>query len=167
MIDHSSWFNGVMRYWLMKSEPNCYSIDDLERDGVNMWEGCRNYTVRNMIRDQMRLGDLAFFYHSNADPIGIVGVMEIASDAYPDPTQFDPSSEYYDPKSTKESPRWFVRDVKFVEKWPFCVTRNELLETPGLEAMAVCQKGRRLSITPVTEHEWQIVNELKRRREGR
>lgn len=156
-----------MRYWLMKSEPNCYSIDDLERDGVNMWEGCRNYTVRNMIRDQMSLGDLAFFYHSNADPIGIVGVMEIASDAYPDPTQFDPSNEYYDPKSTKESPRWFVRDVKFAEKWPFCVTRNELLETPGLEAMAVCQKGQRLSITPVTEHEWQIVNELKRRREGR
>lgn len=152
-----------MRYWLMKSEPNCYSIDDLERDGVNMWEGCRNYAVRNFIRDQMSIGDRAFFYHSVVDPIGIVGIMEIASEAYPDPTQFDPSSDYYDPKSIKESPRWFVRDVKFVQKLTECITRKTLLATPGLDNMGVCQKGQRLSVMPVSEDEWRIVLELSGR----
>lgn len=149
-----------MRYWLMKSEPECYSIDDLERDGTNMWEGCRNYTVRNFFRDQMSIGDKAFFYHSNTEPIGIVGTMEIVSEAYPDPTQYDPSSEYYDPKSTKESPRWFVRDVRFLSKFDSCIGRKALLEAPGLETMAVCQKGQRLSVTPVTQDEWRIVLEL-------
>ncbi len=152
-----------MRYWLMKSEPNCYSIDDLQRDGVNMWEGCRNYTVRNFIRDQMSIGDRAFFYHSVVDPIGIVGIMEIASEAYPDPTQFDPSSEYHDPKSTKESPRWYVRDVKFNQKLPACITLKQLQATPGLEGMSVCQKGQRLSVMPVAEDEWRIVVELSGR----
>jgi len=149
-----------MRYWLMKSEPNCYSIDDLEREGVNMWEGCRNYTVRNFIRDQMSIGDRAFFYHSNVEPIGIVGTMEIVSEAYPDPTQFDPSSEYYDPKSTKESPRWFVRDVRFLQKFRSCIERKALLATSGLEDMSVCQKGQRLSVMPVTNDEWRIIVEL-------
>src|SRR5580704_8115914 len=102
-----------MNYWLMKSEPDTYGIDDLEREGTNMWEGCRNYTVRRYFRDEMAIGDLAFFYHSNCDPPGIVGTMEIVSEPYPDPTQFDPTSHYYDAKSPKDDPRWVLRDVKF------------------------------------------------------
>lgn len=149
-----------MRYWLMKSEPETYGIDDLEREGVNMWEGCRNYTVRNFIRDDMKPGDLAFFYHSNADPSGIVGIMRIISDAYPDPTQFDSKSHYYDPKSPVENPRWLVRDVEFVEKFPRTLSLAELRETPGLEDMLVIRKGQRLSIMPVEPDEWEIVLKL-------
>lgn len=149
-----------MRYWLMKSEPDCYSIQDLERDSVNMWEGCRNYTVRNFLRDTMQVGDLAFFYHSVTDPTGIVGIMEIASEAYPDPTQWDAKSEYFDAKSPKDAPRWFVRDVKFVKKFSRTISLSELKQTPGLEAMEVCKRGQRLSIMPVTESEWNIVLQL-------
>lgn len=149
-----------MRHWLMKSEPDCYSIQDLERDSVNMWEGCRNYTVRNFLRDTMQVGDLAFFYHSVTDPTGIVGIMEIASEAYPDPTQWDAKSEYFDAKSRKDAPRWFVRDVKFVKKFSRTISLSELKQTPGLEAMEVCKRGQRLSIMPVTESEWNIVLQL-------
>lgn len=149
-----------MRHWLMKSEPDCYSIQDLERDSVNMWEGCRNYTVRNFLRDTMQVGDLAFFYHSVTDPTGIVGIMEIASEAYPDPTQWDAKSEYFDAKSPKDAPRWFVRDVKFVKKFSRTISLSELKQTPGLEAMEVCKRGQRLSIMPVMESEWNIVLQL-------
>jgi predicted RNA-binding protein with PUA-like domain len=149
-----------MRYWLMKSEPDCYSIDDLQKDGTAMWEGCRNFVVRNYLREEMQIGDRAFFYHSNIPPVGIIGTMEVVSEAYPDPTQFEPESEYYDEKSTKEKPRWYVRDVKFLEKFPRTVTLAELKEAPGLEAMAVIKKGQRLSIMEVTEQEWEIVNKL-------
>lgn len=149
-----------MAYWLMKSEPDTYGIDDLIRDGVNMWEGCRNYTVRNFLRDDMKIGDLAFFYHSNDKPSGIIGIMEIVSDAYPDPTQFDPSSDYYDPKSPKDNPRWLVRDVKFVRKFDRVISLAELKETPGLEQMLVVRKGQRLSIMPVTDDEWKVVLKL-------
>lgn len=141
----------------MKSEPDCYGIDDLGREGVGMWEGCRNYTVRNFLRDSMEVGDRAFFYHSNASPTGIAGWMEIASEAYPDPTQFDPDSEYYDPKSAPENPRWFVRDVRFREKFSQIVPLAQLKATPGLEDMAVTKKGQMLSITPVSDAEWDIV----------
>ncbi|MBX3119473.1 MAG: EVE domain-containing protein [Fimbriimonadaceae bacterium] len=146
-----------MGYWLMKSEPDTYGIDDLEKEGTNMWEGCRNYTVRNFFRDSMQIGDLAFFHHSNVDPAGIVGVMEIVSEAYPDPTQFDPKSHYYDAKSPKDAPRWLVRDVRFVRKFKRTVSLAELRETPGLEDMWVTRKGQRLSVMPVTEAEWNIV----------
>lgn len=146
----------------MKSEPETYGIDDLERERVNMWEGCRNYTVRNFIRDDMEVGDLAFFYHSNSNPSGIVGIMRIVSDAYPDPTQFDSKSEYYDPKSNVENPRWLVRDVEFVEKFPRTISLAELRETPGLEDMLVIRKGQRLSIMPVEPDEWEIVLALAR-----
>ena len=141
----------------MKSEPDTYGIDDLEREGTNMWEGCRNYVVRNYFRDSMKIGDKAFFHHSNANPSGIVGTMEIVSEAYPDPTQFDPKSHYYDPKSKKESPRWLLRDVKFLSKFERVVSLAELRETPGLEGMLVIKKGQRLSVMPVTEKEWKIV----------
>lgn len=149
-----------MAYWLMKSEPDVYGIDHLEKEGVNMWEGCRNYTVRNFIRDEMKIGDLAFFHHSNSNPSGIIGTMEIVSDPYPDPTQWDPESHYYDPKSPKDNPRWFVRDVKFRSKFPRIISLAELKEVKGLEEMLVIRKGQRLSIMPVTKKEWDIVNKL-------
>jgi predicted RNA-binding protein with PUA-like domain len=146
-----------MAYWLMKSEPDTYGIDDLQREGTNMWEGCRNYTVRNFMRDDMKPGDFAFFHHSNADPSGIVGIMEIINEPYPDPTQFDPSSHYYDPKSPKDKPRWLVRDVKFVRKFKRTVSLAELRTIPGLEDMWVTRKGQRLSVMPVSKKEWDIV----------
>ncbi len=149
-----------MAYWLMKSEPDVYGIDHLEKEGVNMWEGCRNYTVRNFIRDEMKIGDLAFFHHSNSDPSGIVGTMELVSDPYPDPTQWDPTSHYYDPKSPKDNPRWFVRDMKYRSKFGRTISLAELRETPGLEEMLVIRKGQRLSVMPVTKKEWDIVNKL-------
>lgn len=145
----------------MKSEPDCYSIDDLAAaGGPAMWEGCRNYTVRNFFRDAMRPGDLAFFYHSSTDPSGIVGTMKIVGEAYPDPTQFDPASEYYDPKSPRENPRWILRDVLFLEKFKRIVPLAELRQIPGLEEMQVLRKGQRLSVLPVTGQEWEIVNAL-------
>ncbi len=150
-----------MKYWLMTSEPDCYSIDDLARaGGPAMWEGCRNYTVRNFFRDAMADGDLAFFYHSNIDPMGIIGVMRIVSDAYPDPTQFDPDSDYFDPKSPTDNPRWLLRDVVFVEKFARTIGLAELRGVAGLEDMAVLRRGQRLSVMPVTEAEWEIVNRM-------
>jgi predicted RNA-binding protein with PUA-like domain len=146
-----------MRYWLMKSEPDVYGIDHLKKEGTNMWEGCRNYLVRNYLRDEMKAGDRAFFYHSNSDPSGIVGVMEIINEPYPDPTQFDPTSDYHDPRSPEDNPRWFVRDVKFVKKFKRVVALAELREIPGLEDMLVTRKGQRLSVMPVTKAEWDIV----------
>ncbi len=145
----------------MKSEPDCYSIDDLIAvGGPAMWEGCRNYTVRNFFRDTMTSGDGAFFYHSSVVPAGIVGTMEIVGDAYPDPTQFDPTSDYFDPKSPRDNPRWLLRDVLFKEKLNRMITLDELRRTPGLESMAVLQRGQRLSVMPVSAEEWAIVNEL-------
>jgi predicted RNA-binding protein with PUA-like domain len=152
-----------MAYWLMKSEPDTYSIDDLAAaNGPAMWEGCRNYTVRNFIRDTMAVGDLAFFYHSNADPSGIVGVMRIVSNAYPDPTQFDPASEYHDPKSPADAPRWLARDVELVEKFRRVISLAELRGAPGLEEMLVIRRGQRLSVMPVTESEWGVVMTIAR-----
>ena len=145
----------------MKSEPDVYGIDHLQREGTNMWEGCRNYVVRNFIRDDMKIGDLAFFYHSNSNPSGIVGIMEVVSDSYPDPTQFDPTSHYYDAKSPKDNPRWLVRDVRFVEKFLRTVSLAELRETPGLESALVNRKGQRLSIMPMTEAEWNTIIDLQ------
>ncbi len=152
-----------MRYWLMKSEPDTYSIDDLiKANGPAMWEGCRNYTVRNFFRDTMKAGDLAFFYHSNADPSGIVGVMEIVGDPYPDPTQFDPASDYYDPKSPADGSRWLARDVVYKERFARTLSLAELRATPGLDEMMVVKKGQRLSVMPVTEQEWEVVIQLSK-----
>ena len=128
-----------------------------------MWEGCRNYTVRNFFRDTMEAGDLALFYHSNANPSGVVGVMEIVGGAYPDPTQFNKKSEYYDPKSPKDNPRWLARDVVFREKFKRTISLAELRETPGLEDMMVVRKGQRLSVMPVTPEEFEIVLRLAKR----
>lgn len=150
-----------MNYWLLKSEPDCYSIDDLRNEkGPSVWEGCRNYTVRNFFRDAMADGDLGFFYHSNADPSGIVGVLRIVGDAVPDPTQFDPDSEYFDPKAVPESPRWITRNVVFEEKFRRVLSLADLRQLPGLEDMMVLRKGQRLSVMPVTAAEWERVLSL-------
>lgn len=146
------------RIWLMKSEPDVYSIDDLERNGSTVWEGVRNYQARNFMRE-MKLGDLVLFYHSNAKPPGIVGLGEIVREHYPDPFQFDASSDYYDPKSPVESPRWSAVDVGFIEKFPRMLSLNELKEDPSYEGMLVIQKGSRLSVQPVEERHYAVILE--------
>ncbi len=150
------------KYWLMKSEPYEFSIDDLisRKNGTTYWEGIRNYQARNFMRDEMQVGDGAFFYHSRANPLAIVGTMNVASEPYPDPSQFDPESKYFDPKSTKDKPRWILVDVQFTAWFDPPVLRVRIKETPGLEDMMHIRKGSRLSIQPVTEQEWKIVHEL-------
>ncbi len=146
-----------MTYWLMKSEPDAYSIDDLERDRREPWDGIRNYQARNMIRDEMKVGDRAFFYHSSCKVPGVVGVMTIASAAYPDPTQFDPDAEHFDAKSSKDEPRWLLVDVAFERKLNRPITLKELKGHPGLNDFRLNQRGNRLSIFPVSEEHWNLV----------
>ncbi|MGF1668983.1 MAG: EVE domain-containing protein [Balneolaceae bacterium] len=147
---------GKPNYWLMKSEPDAYSIDDLKRNGSVPWTGVRNYEARNFMRDEMKNGDKALFYHSNVNPPVIAGVMEICSDPYADHTQFDPESKYFDPKSSESEPRWHLIDVKFIKKFESSVTRNELKEIPELKEMMLFKRNR-LSITKVREHEFQKI----------
>lgn len=148
-----------MGHWLMKSEPSAFGIDDLAAlgDGTEPWDGIRNYQARNMIRDQMRVGDQAFFYHSSCDQPGVVGIMEIASAAYPDPTALDRSSEYYDPKSSAAEPRWFVVDVRFVRKLRRTIALTELKRFPELSELALVRRGNRLSVMPVTADQWRFI----------
>lgn len=147
----------------MKSEPDVYGIDHLiAAGGPAMWEGCRNYTVRNFFRDQFQVDDHALFSHSNANPSGLAGIMRVASVAYSDPTQFDPESHYYDEKSPKENPRWLCVDVEFVEKFPRIVSLAQMRTDPVLAGMETLKKGSRLSVTPVTEVEWNRALELAR-----
>jgi predicted RNA-binding protein with PUA-like domain len=151
----------MRRHWLMKSEPDEFSIDDLVAapNQTTPWFGVRNYQARNFMRDDMRIGDLAFFYHSSCPEPGIAGIVEISQRAYPDETQFDPTSPYYDPKSTRAAPRWLHVDVKLVRKTKL-VTLPMLRETPGLETMVTLRRGNRLSITPVSPAEWKIGEKL-------
>ena len=146
------------QYWLMKSEPYDYSIDDLNRDGKIHWSGVRNYEARNFMRDKMNIGDRAFFYHSNVKPPVIAGEMEVCSEPYPDKFQFDPDSKYFDPKSSEEKPRWQLVDVKFIRKFEKPVTRDMLKEA-GLTEMQLFKRNR-LSITSVTENEYKKILEL-------
>lgn len=148
-----------MHYWLMKSEPSTFSIYHLQNkpNQTEHWDGVRNYQARNMMRDQMKQGDLAFFYHSNCTPPGIVGVVEIVKEGYPDFTAFDPQSDYYDPKSQSDNPRWFMVDVKLKEIFPEIITLEKLKSYPHLEEMVVLRKGNRLSITPVSKQEWDFI----------
>ncbi len=150
-----------MRYWLMKSEPSEFSIDDLARAPHQSvaWFGVRNYQARNFMRDQMKLGDLAFFYHSSCPEPGIVGICQVSKLAYPDETQFDPKSKYYDPKATPEAPRWFNVDVKLVKKTRL-LPLAELRAYPQLAQMRILQRGNRLSITPVDPQEWAFIQGL-------
>ena len=152
-----------MRYWLIKSEPDAYGIDDLARDRTSPWTGVRNYQARNFMRDQMKPGDPAFFYHSNCDEPAIVGIAEVSKPAYPDATQFDRKSKYFDDKATPANPRWLHVDFRFVRKTP-PVTLTELRGHQALSRMRLLAKGNRLSITPVDPGEWQYILGLMKQR---
>jgi predicted RNA-binding protein with PUA-like domain len=148
-----------MNYWLMKSEPDAFGIDDLknQKNQTEHWDGVRNYQARNFMRDQMKKGDQIFFYHSNCKQPGIVGIAKVAKEAYPDHTAFDPEAKYYDPKSDPDNPRWFMVDVKFVRKLKRTITLEELKQMPDLEDFPLVRRGNRLSIMPVTKEQWEII----------
>ena len=151
-----------MNYWLMKTEPSTFSIDDLQEqpDKTEHWDGVRNYRARNIMRDEMSLGDLAFFYHSNCPEPGIVGIVEIVKEGYPDHTAWDPKSDYYDPKSDPEDPRWFMVDVQFVCKFKNTISLARLKEQAALEGMGLLQKGNRLSVMPVSKEQWDYILQM-------
>lgn len=144
-------------YWLMKSEPDVFSIDDLKAAKTTCWDGIRNYQARNFMRDDMRVGDGVLFYHSNANPPGIAGLAEVVREAYPDSTAFDSSDVHYDPKSRRESPTWVMVDVRFVKTFRSIIPLDELRATRGLDRMMVLRRGSRLSVQPVSRKEWEIV----------
>ncbi len=150
------------RCWLIKSEPDIYSIDDLERDRRTCWEGVRNYQARNFMRDDMRVGDRVLFYHSSAETVGVAGIARVCKAAYPDHTALDPKCEHFDPKATKANPIWVRVDLEFVEKFDRVVTLATLRETKGLESMLVLQRGQRLSVQPVDAAHFQRVESLGR-----
>ena len=148
-------------YWLMKSEPDAFSIDDLKRKKQEAWDGVRNYQARNYMRDGMRVGDQVFFYHSNCAEPGIAGIAEVATDAYPDPSQFDPKSKYFDAGSSRDNPRWMLVDVKFVKKLKRTITLKELQGDAALDGMPLLRKGNRLSVMPVGASEWRYILTLE------
>ena len=150
------------KLWLFKADPKDYSIDDLanEQNQTTSWDGIRNYMARNLLRDEIKKGHEILLYHSNANPKGIVGLGKVVRSAYPDDTALDQSSVYYDPKSTKDNPIWYMVDVKLVEMFPKVIELRELKETKGLEKMMLTQRGSRLSIQPVRKSEWKIIMQL-------
>lgn len=150
-----------MGYWLLKSEPSCYSIDDLKSDRVGQWDDVRNYQARNFLRNDVKRGDMVLFYHSSTDPVGIVGLAKVVKGAYPDPTQFDAGSYKYDPKSKKENPTWVSIDVRFVEKFQDPLTLHELKLDPFFSDMLVVKKGMRLSVQPVAEKHYSRIIKLR------
>lgn len=147
----------MSNYWLVKSEPSCYSIDDLARDGSTYWDGVRNYQARNYMRDGMKLRDRVLFYHSNADPTGIVGVAEVCREAYPDFTAQDPANDHFDPKSTDANPIWMMVEIAFVAKFPRIVTLQEIKDAFDLDGIVLAQKGSRLSVQPVSEAHFNAI----------
>lgn len=147
------------RYWLMKSEPSVFSIDDLKTCKVTCWDGVRNYQARNFMRDEMKIGDGVLFYHSNAQPSGIAGLAEVVKESYPDYTAFDPKDVHYDPKSDPGKPTWYMVDVKFVRTCKFIILLDRLKAIPALKNMALFKYGR-LSVQPVTPQEWKIILSL-------
>ena len=152
------------RYWLMKSEPDVFSFDDLltAPARTTCWDGVRNYQSRNFMRDDMHVGDLVLFYHSGAEPPAVAGIAEVVRDAYPDDTAFDPSDAHFDPKSRRELPTWYMVDVRAVERFDEPVTLAKLRGTAGLEGMVLLQRGSRLSVQPVRREEFEIVVALGR-----
>ena len=145
------------RYWLFKSEPEAYSITDLERDGTTFWDGIRNYQVRNFLRDDVAIGDGVLFYHSNADPAAVVGIAKVTRAGYPDHTQFEEGHDHHDPAATQESPRWYMVDIAFERAFPRPLSLEELKGIPALDAMGLLRKGNRLSLQPVTQDEWRTI----------
>jgi predicted RNA-binding protein with PUA-like domain len=156
-----------MNYWLMKSEPDVFSIDDLRAAPrkTTCWDGVRNYQARNMMRYDMRRGDRIFYYHSNCDVPGIAGIARVAKQSYPDHTAFDPNDPHYDPKSDPDNPRWFMVDVAFVRKFPNVVSLKQLREHSDgpLKELALLRRGNRLSVMPVSEKEWTFIEGLVRK----
>ncbi|MDX2345584.1 MAG: EVE domain-containing protein [Legionella sp.] len=152
----------MTRYWLLKSEPSCFSLEDLKQspNQTTHWDGIRNYQARNFMRDDMQIGDKAFFYHSSCPLPGIIGTMIVTKTAYPDHTAFDPKSDHPDPKSTPEKPRWFMVDVQFEHEFKQLIPLNTLKQQPELEHMQLLQKGNRLSILPIRPEEWAFINQL-------
>jgi predicted RNA-binding protein with PUA-like domain len=145
------------KFWLMKTEPDVFSFEDLKKKKTEPWSGVRNYQARNFMRDDMKVGDLIFFYHSSCEIPGIAGIASVASAPYPDPTQFETKSEYFDPKATKAEPRWFLVDVKFEKDLKRYLPLEELKNVPELREMRLLQKGNRLSILPVTPEEFETI----------
>ncbi|MFM7261618.1 MAG: EVE domain-containing protein [bacterium] len=150
------------RFWLLKCEPDVYSIDDLARDGRTGWDGVRNYQVRNFMRDDMQPGDLGVFYHSNATPSGAAGIVRIERTGVPDPSQFDPKSEYHDPASRREASTWLMCEVTFVERFEAVVALEALRAAPALADMLMLRRGNRLSITPLEKREFEAIRALGR-----
>ncbi len=148
-----------MRYWLMKSEPSAFSIEDLKNapNGTDHWDGIRNYQARNLMRNEMKRGDRVLFYHSSADPTAVVGTARVVREAYPDHTALDPDSKYFDPKSMSENPRWVMVDIQFESQFAVPLTLAELRKLPQLNDMMLLKKGQRLSIQPVTEEEFGTI----------
>ncbi|MEA3638599.1 MAG: EVE domain-containing protein [Lamprobacter sp.] len=154
-----------MAHWLLKSEPDAFGIEDLKarHDQAEPWDGVRNYQARNMMRDQMQIGDLGFFYHSNVKEPGIVGIIEVMSTGYPDPTAFDPANPYYDPKSDPANPRWYLVDVRYVRDLKRNISLNELKQyaDDALSGFPLVRKGNRLSIMPVSDQQWEFILSLE------
>jgi predicted RNA-binding protein with PUA-like domain len=152
-----------MNYWLMKSEPDAFSLDDLKAmpKKTEHWDGVRNYQARNMMRDEMKKGDLVFFYHSNCKTPGIVGIAEVVKEGYPDFTAFDPEAKYYDPKSDPDNPRWYMVDIKFKRALKRTISLEELKQLPQLEGMPLVRKGNRLSVMPVERKHWDAILALE------
>lgn len=149
-----------MRYWLMKSEPETFSIRDLKEKKRSGWDGVRNYQARNFMRDEMKLGDLCLFYQSSCPEPGVVGVMKVSRERHPDPTQFDPKSDYFDKRASREKPVWEMVEVEFVEEFPV-ISLEKIRSTPTLKDMLILRPGNRLSITPVTPSEWKALLALR------
>jgi predicted RNA-binding protein with PUA-like domain len=144
----------------MKSEPDAYSIDDLARDKKTCWDGVRNYQARNLMRDEIKKGDLVLYYHSNAKPPGVAGVAKVVKESYPDHTQFDKKSKYFDPKATEAEPRWFMVDIQLVKKFKTFLPLEELKGVKALDGMVLLQKGSRLSVQPVTKKQYETILKL-------
>ena len=153
----------MAKYWLIKSEPSEFSIDDLEKskNKTTYWDGVRNYQARNFIRDEMKIGDKVLFYHSNTEPNAVVGICEVVKEAYPDHTQFDPKNAHYDPKADKKNPTWFMVDVKLANRFKKPVTLEEIKANSKLAKMRLVQRGNRLSVMPVTKEEYDEILKMK------
>lgn len=150
-----------MSYWLVKTEPDVYSIDDLCRDKFTSWTGVRNYQARNFLKE-MKVGDIVLVYHSNAEPPGVVGLAKVKAEAKPDLTQFEVGGEYFDAKATKDNPRWFCPDLAFVEKFPKILALDEMRSISSLEGLALLQRGSRLSVIPVSEKHFMVISKASK-----
>ncbi|MEP1446412.1 MAG: EVE domain-containing protein [Paraglaciecola sp.] len=148
-----------MQYWLFKTEPDAFSIDDLAKmpNQTEHWDGIRNYQARNFLRDQIKLGDQVFIYHSSCKEVGIVGLAEVVKEGYPDHTQFNPETKYFDPKSTQDNPRWYMVDIKFKQKFETLLPLKTIKQMANISEIGLVKKGGRLSVMPVTEHEFEIL----------